>query len=241
MTALTSARWRRSGVSKMDDLRTLLSKAQEHSLSGAVQTRVLEERKRAIDACERQKALLWRTGYGRVAPWVAAESGWEPTDTKAVKCVADWLELRPGKHLVLRGGVGVGKSVAACVAVKAWTEPDIRETPEGPTVVEHWQDVAWLRPDQVVSAVLHAYDDAAPKLRPKMVIDDLGLETKPGFIEAMCELLDRSGHTLLITTNMTKAQMRERYVDQRLLDRLRHTAMAIDIVGKSMRNQSTDF
>jgi hypothetical protein len=192
------------------------------------------------------RAGLWRRRYRSAAPVRVADAAWDARDTPAVLTVRDWLK-DPSRHLVLRGGVGCGKTTAACVAVKHWVEPasllmgNDFDYPPGVRIDWHERhDVAWLRPDQLVSAVLHDYDESSPKLRPYVVVDDMGVETKGDFAAALCELLDRSGHTVVITTNLTKARFRERY-DLRLLDRLNDTARAIDLPEKSMRRQDGGF
>jgi len=192
------------------------------------------------------RADLWRRRYRRAAPVRIADAAWDARDTPAVLTVRDWLR-EPGRHLVLRGGVGCGKTTAACVAVKHWVDPaglpmggDHDYSPGGRIDWHEQHDVSWLRPDQLVSAVLHDYDEKSPKLRTHVVVDDMGVETKADFAAALCELLDRAGHTVIITTNLTKVRFRERY-DLRLLDRLNDTARAIDLPEKSMRKQDGGF
>lgn len=205
----------------------------------AQREREKRERQSAYDAW---RLRSWRSAYLASAPVRNAQVAWDASATPAVLAVKDWL-ANPSRHLVLRGGVGCGKTTAACVAVKHWCEPSGHEPWSG------WQPsdstgrtgfISWLRPDQLVSAVLHDYDEKSPKLRKYIVVDDMGLETKADFAVAMCELLDREGHTLLITTNLPKQRMRERY-DVRLLDRLNDTARAVDLPEKSMRKQDGGF
>lgn len=198
-------------------------------------------------AFEEYRARVWRMRYDAAAHVRNAKLAWDAQGTPAVMAVRDWFEQGHKRHLVLRGGVGCGKTTAACVAVKLWCEPTELVSRDGGIYsrgswnehdVRH--DVSWLRPDQVVSAVLHDYDDKSPKLRGLVVIDDVGLESRADFVTALCELLDRSGHTLIITTNLKRQTMRERY-DLRLLDRLNDCARAIDLPEKSMRKQDGGF
>lgn len=151
----------------------------------------------------------------------------EHRHTAALGSVAEWLGPQPGAvpetGLVLRGSVGTGKSIALAFACLHY--------PGG---------FAWLRPDDLVSAVLHSYDESAPKLAPLVVVDDIGRETKSTFQEALCALLDDPARTLLASTNLTKAGMRARY-DSRLLDRLCARCIAFDVPGESLRQRVGDF
>ena len=77
-----------------------------------------------------------------------------------------------------------------------------------------------------------------------IVVDDLGRETKQNIGEALCQLLEgtrASGqftrHAVLITTNLTKAHMRERY-EPRVLSRLGGCVDAFDVTGPDLRLRS---
>lgn len=148
------------------------------------------------------------------------------------------------RNLVLRGGVGTGKTTAACIAVSKYLAPRVTKAAGeyGPYMItsRHSREVSWLRPDELVSAVLHSYDSSSPKLASMLIVDDMGRETKADFPEALCTILDSGRHRLLITTNLTKQQMRERY-DLRLIDRLNEHCVAVDVPGKSMRRQDGGF
>lgn len=194
--------------------------------------------------CAASKDRMWRDLVAICAPVRVARLAWEPKETHAVKVATKWVEGGCATDLVLRGGVGTGKSTAAAVAVKLLLEPPLPVwRPSGIALASELSKgvtVTWLRPDSLVSAVMHAYDDKAPRLHEYIVIDDLGRETRADFAEAFCELLDREGHTLLITTNLTRDEMRQRY-DLRILDRLNERASAFDIPGESMRSQKGGF
>lgn len=128
------------------------------------------------------------------------------------------------RGLILRGGVGTGKSVAAACAL-----------------AEHAQgkdfgcDVSWHRPNDFVSGVIHAYDAKAPKIAKGMVVvDDLGRETKADFEEALVQLIDDTLTRFVITTNLTREEMVTRY-GERLIDRLDAECLTVATSGKSMR------
>jgi hypothetical protein len=204
----------------------------------AYQARIAEESaiaRRELDAATRRR---WRSSVSRVAPVRAARVAWDHRDTPATRAVLEWLE-DTSEHLVLRGGIGCGKSTAACLAVKHWCKPEIEALSAGDELRE--PDVSWFTPDALVSAVMHAYDESAPKLRRHVVVDDMGRERSANeFGEALCRLLDLAEHTLLITTNLTRDEMRARY-DMRLIDRLCDTAEAVDLPAQSLRRQNPKF
>jgi DNA replication protein DnaC len=148
--------------------------------------------------------------------------------TPATRAVDSWLSDRAARVLLIRGGVGVGKSVAAARAVAMCVDAGKRS-------------VSWHRPNDFVSAVLHAYDGNAPRLGGDMVvIDDVGRETKADFCEALCAFIDDYAASVLLTTNLTKDQFRDRY-DVRLIDRLREVGRAVDVKGASRRSTSEEF
>lgn len=148
-------------------------------------------------------------------------------DTWAVGFTRSWWDSSK-RALVIRGGVGVGKSVAAADCIlHAWAR--------GAT------GFSWHRPNDFVSAVLHGYSDDAPKLgKTLVVIDDVGRETKADFCEALCAFIDDTETRLVITTNLQRDAFRERY-DERLIDRLREVGMAADIKGVSRRQGKGEF
>lgn len=169
------------------------------------------------------------------------------SDTSCVKAVADWIASGSDRSLVLRGGVGTGKSTAAAHFIKhvlrpesGFSEYEGGRHPKASAMNLRDMPCYWLKPDRLVSAVLHSYDPASPRLAPEFVVDDMGRETKADFAEALCEVLDQGKHRMVITTNLTRAQFRERY-DLRLVDRMNECCAAFDVPGKSMRNQDGGF
>jgi DNA replication protein DnaC len=148
--------------------------------------------------------------------------------THAVEAALAWLDAGKHRALLLRGGVGVGKTVAAGAVVNA--------------LVERGQcSISWHRPNDFVSAVLHRYDEGAPKLgKDLVVIDDVGRETKPDFCEALCTFIDDFSARILLSTNDTKERFRSRY-DLRLIDRLNEVGTSISIKGESLRGKDGGF
>jgi DNA replication protein DnaC len=182
-----------------------------------------------LAALEKQRQDEWRERLRKSAPIAKWEKAWDADlSYPATKAVDDWLRMKSGRHLCLFGAVGCGKSIAAAHAVKHWVKSSAG-------------CVSWMRPNDVVSAVMHSYDQLSPKLLERIVIDDVGFNEKAEFSDALCELLDRPGHTLLMTSNLTTPQFRERYTDKRLIDRLNDTAIAIRVKGGSRRSQDGGF
>ncbi len=177
----------------------------------------------AREAAERERLTLWHGRFLAKAPVRGTERAWRPEPTFAMRAVRSWLAAGATLHLMLRGGVGTGKSTAAARAIRYWTEDPVKRG-----------SCAWMRPDEMVSAVQHSYDPSAPRLARNIVVDDIGRETKADFEEAFCYLLEKRGHTLVMTTNLTEAEMRKRY-DKRVIDRLLDTTLAVDVPGDSMR------
>lgn len=235
MSESNATQWREAAERARLELERLEADPEYQAKKAAKQEEL--ERKREI-----AKQQAWRDRVASAVPLrVARNLGEALEQTPAVKAIDSWLLGGRSTDIVLRGGVGTGKSTAAAYAVKRLVEPPTPDLLEGNFYIPHQPfTCCWLRPDALVSAIMHAYDDKAPKLAPYVVIDDLGRETRSEFVEAFCDLLDREGHTLIITTNLNREEMRKRY-DLRVLDRLKERAIAFDIPGESMRKGKGDF
>lgn len=143
----------------------------------------------------------------------------------ALRAVRNWLDAPAAPHLLLRGTTGTGKTVAAGWLVRHCTEPNQRRG-----------TIAWLYPDEVVSAVIHHYDERSPKLARYVVIDELGTETRPEFMVALSRLLDRARCSVLMTTNLSGVEFEKRYgKDERLTSRTGGAVQIVDVPGKDMR------
>lgn|GEM_PF-4626307 len=198
-------------------------------------------RDEARETIEQQKQHRWLKAVRDVVPVAGIDRVFgELAETDALRAVQTWLPKCADRGLVLRGPCGNGKTLAAAFAVRAWTEPQIKRHWEmGYELLCEGHDVSWFHPDELVSAILHAYDRDAPELCRRVVVDDLGRETKPNFGEALCRLLDAAddggnAHIVLITTNLTREQIRARY-EPRLVERLNQRCVAVDVRGKSLR------
>jgi DNA replication protein DnaC len=149
-----------------------------------------------------------------------------------------WLRTK-SRVLLIRGGVGVGKTMAAGAVVAEYCRTAIDECVRSGEVRRPF---SWHRPNDFVSAMLHSYDPKAPTLGNELVvIDDIGrAQEKADFEEALCAFLDDNAQRLVMTTNLKKEDFRERY-DARIIDRLLECGQAITIKGDSRRKPGGDF
>jgi len=138
----------------------------------------------------------------------------------------DHSDCGRGRALVLAGKTGLGKTYAACAALR-------------------WLDSGrlWYFPS-LCGALL------GPETRPRalaevktldvLVLDDVGTEYAPpgGLIQTFFDEIvwHREAERLptIFTTNLTVAQMRERFSD-RIVDRLRAWATVVSVPGESER------
>ena len=145
--------------------------------------------------------------------------------TAAQRVVNSWLANQSRKRfIVLLGGVGVGKTVAAAVAAKFFGRCVYISAPQLRPIAtkELWGDE---RNSRVIQA-------------PFVVLDDLGTEAddEDKFHAALFELVNGRldvGHTV-ITSNLSRKEFARRY-GERVIDRLRESAEVHEIAGKSMR------
>lgn len=133
--------------------------------------------------------------------------------------------------LVLAGGVGTGKSVAAAWACAFNTG-------------------RFIKAIDLIRAGLFDDDEVLPPLirAPLIAIDDLGMEPIDGKgygYAALYDLLDRrydAGRKTIVTTNLTMDQFRDRYgtgAGERLWDRVREVGIWVDIPGASLRRRAS--
>lgn len=186
-----------------------------------------ERAKRDAEASERNKALEVERLKKLVPPSLAWVMDGSELESESVVATVKWLDS-DRRGLMLRGGVGSGKSVGAAVALRSIAS-------------KYRATTSWHRPNDLVSAVLHSYDENAPKLgRSLVVIDDVGRETKADFGEALCSFIDDTDTRFVITTNLKKDEFRARY-DERLVDRLNDCARAVTVKNASMRKKDGGF
>lgn len=208
----------------IEDIATALQRALESAgLSpaddaawAARDAEVAAQRKAAEDA-ERRAVLEHRArellepqhGF----PVRALQHAMAPTDTEAMRVVRDW-KWRQRNVLVLSGAAGVGKTVAACF-------PALQSA------------ATWRFVGASEFFASSRYDrEARDRLfSSALVLDDLGTEyqdSKGSAAADLDELADRfyaSRRPLIITTNISAADLPVRYPLERVLSRWRECAV----------------
>ena len=218
-----------------------------------------EERKRAIDAQEKD-ALAWNSDVARqdaivshaieqnearnkriLESVISAWIGWgvprrvaeilpHAQSTEAVSSVSDFVD-GPGTFLILAGGVGCGKTVAACSAAK--------------------RGGAFFFVDALDLVKVGLYGERAEIFwehaegAEMLVLDDIGVEPRDekGYAQAALEdLINKrynSKRKTILTTNLSADVFRSKYCQGpgggRLGDRLREAGEWVALTGKSMR------
>jgi DNA replication protein DnaC len=184
-----------------------------------------EAPKRARLCDDRSVEALTRVP-GPLAALIADES-FDPSLT-AVRLARTWAAEDAERGLVIRGGVGNGKSVAAACAVAQFGQRKFALSESA---------ISWHRPNDFASGMLHSYDAKAPHIGSALVvIDDIGRETKADFEEALVVLIDDHLTRFVLTTNLTVQELSARY-GERLVDRLHHECQFIALSGTSRRRR----
>lgn len=192
--------------------------------------RVREEREAAARAKADRSQRMWRIADMPIdRAMVAKVVDGDIANTPAMDAVRKWVDARKantGKPtLVLLGGAGTGKTLAA-----AWA-------------IAHCRDGHYTRIRDIANLYRAGFgDDAKDFVRllesDLLVIDELTTERDADLGRAaLHEVIDERQHkdrpTILIA-NRTAAELRERY-DARTIDRLREGAVVVALSGKSMR------
>ena len=144
--------------------------------------------------------------------------------TKAIETVEQAKELL----VVLAGGVGVGKSVAAA----HWLATKLGDVTPGPHMGRRWYVFGTLPP-------FGPLFDEACRVRAA-VLDDVGTEVHDesdrsrSMMDAIVNERHSNGRSTCITTNLDAARFRERY-GERVYDRLRGDGIWYAVAGKSRR------
>ena len=149
-------------------------------------------------------------------------------DTPARQAIRAWVADPNRKPwLILSGGTGCGKSVAVAEAMARY-----RGT--------------YARSDDVVRVFSSLWDSADAQKRMRearlLAIDDLGTEFEFERMQpALLELLDaRAGGAqpaTIVTTNLTRGAMAERYAHERILSRLSERAHWVTVQGPDLRKR----
>lgn len=150
--------------------------------------------------------------------------------TDAVRAVDEWLATKT-PFLVLRGGVGTGKTVASAYAIARTFGAYVPARRLRSLVTRDTWDLDGGNRER------GNYDPF--EASSLVVLDDLGAEADDAvkFNDALLELVEWRqvpGKRLIITTNLTRDRIRERY-DARFVDRLIESAKSHTLTGHSMR------
>lgn len=149
-------------------------------------------------------------------------------ETPAVALAREWL-AGPKPWLVLMGGTGVGKSVAAAVALVDASKAR--------------QSCLWV-PAVELATRAGGFDGVAFGLRCKgadvLVLDDVGMEHGNDFARSVLSEVLQHRHEnearTVITTNLSGADFARR-LDARLVDRIRSACVSKALVGPSLRGE----
>lgn len=145
-----------------------------------------------------------------------------------------WAEMSTQNiGLLLYGGVGTGKTFwAACIAND---------------LIEHGIPVLMSNFPTLITAMREDYERDKSRVlervasTPLVILDDLGVERGTEFVaEKMYEIVDtryRAGRPLIVTTNLSKAQLThpDNLADRRLYDRILEMCVPILVDGDSRR------
>jgi DNA replication protein DnaC len=180
------------------------------------------ERQREFELMERRErsaARMTRVRHERIPlePSVREALVWgKPLKpTTALTATKKWLaNPKAPPTLVLVGGTGCGKSVAAAFA----------------SLYAMHRTVKWRSANALVRAFAQLYGDGPAQQQQcfdcdLLVMEDVGTESDASRLEsAMIELLEARGkdpdRRVLITTNLTQAALFQAYPDERLHSRL---------------------
>lgn len=227
------------------------AKRDEDQARHEAEAKAEEDRKARAAAAHHRK--LWLAHYATVIGQEAAETVYERQEgaTEATKLVGPWLGSDT-PCLVLSGGVGAGKTVAAVVALREHVGLDIprpRGRNEWNGCAEQWIPASpcpIVRASKLAVAVdpwKHERDAGAEPFNlgiPFLCIDDLGAELdEPRFHQALFAAIDarQSPSTrTIITTNLRREEIRPRYGD-RIADRLNAISKVVQLRSTSLRRQ----
>ena len=137
--------------------------------------------------------------------------------------VASWLTDNEGKGLLLMGNCGRGKSLLATKVLPLLINTCCRKMVSTYTAMQ-----MNMKPDSVMSKHL-------------ICVDDIGTEgesmlygNRRMVVAELADAAEREGKMLLLTTNMSVDELRQKY-GERTIDRLRVITKPIVFMGESLR------
>lgn len=159
-----------------------------------------------------------------------------PAKTEALEAAIAWWDSKKS-WLVLSGGVGTGKTIAACWllnrASRDWQWDEVRRG-------------LFVRATELVRPAMtpQAQDKLEKCYRVNVLaIDDLGVESLSEF--GLAQLLDLLTHRhsamlrTVITTNLTVDELKTR-LGLRIIDRIKQDGEVVVLTGKSLRSPRAD-
>jgi DNA replication protein DnaC len=183
------------------------------------------ERAAAEDRARREALRDW--GARHLPKRVAAVLSTGADESLEAMAVAKRWLVSPKPWLVLLGGTGLGKSVAAAWALRQCAE-------RGATV-------AWAQADTMaVSAGGFGGEERAERLRhvDVLVVDDVGTEHASEFARSVMRGILQARHEdllrTIVTSNLAGAEFRES-VGVRLARRIRDECVAVELRGEPMK------
>ena len=144
---------------------------------------------------------------------------------KAYDEVADWLNNNKNKGLLLMGQCGLGKTLLTKYVIPFIIKKEYSK-------VFYVVDAASLKTKEQVDEAMQYKMIVLDDIGTEDVIQDYG--NKIDAVPLIVDSAEKEGKLLLISTNLTASQLRERYGD-RTTDRLRGLCRQISITGRSYR------
>lgn len=192
----------------------------------------LDERKAAAKRKADPLRAKWLARYDGIQPRAVLEAIYDGRldETVGIRAVEHWLSAQdPAPCLVLLGGTGSGKTVAALHAIRRLEAGSFARAPELGGAVRPTFDERKL-----------GQRELDPRSVRLLVIDDLGAEQlTPRFAEALFLAIDARqdvSRRTIITSNLGKEDFRPRY-DARVIDRLNAIARVASLGGDSLRQK----
>ena len=213
--------WEDANPEKVRRFADLLSEYRD----AEAQLRVLEE---ARQLERRVLAGLEKSGAGERALSAAAS----PAQSEALDAARKWLNALPvdGEHttwLVLLGGTGTGKTVAATWALRE--------------AVRQGRSAYFRTASRL--ARLSGFNEGAVELEMLigcglLVLDDVGAEAQTawgsGLLQELLDARHQASARTVITSNLSADDFKTR-IGERMTDRIREDGMVVRLGGKSMR------
>ena len=169
-----------------------------------------------------EEAKYW---FNTVIKEVVEANGGEYNDVVGYNDIIEWLYDNKGKGLLIMGGCGLGKTIISKYVIPLIVSKLCRKTFK---VV----DASRIKDSKQLEDVLK---------HKLIVIDDMGTEeliveygNNINPIPIIIDQAEKQGKLLIISTNLTATQIKDRYRD-RVADRLRYLCKQVGLKGESKR------